>query len=380
MRKFHVFNTTFIFYVLLIMFTLLNENIRAVIYSRGYKPHEVAVGMTLLLLNFLAMNIGWKIWKFKIPNVVYEVVIILFSFIYFPIGPVIAFILLFFYRKGVDVYSKSVPIAFVYSLLIPILAFLVIGVPLFNQSLRFEFSRILGISAYLSTIAITYSNIDRRIKLVYTLMMVAIFFIGTFRSYILWITVAYLLSISKRDVKAKNTIIVGIAGIAILILSGNIEKLLVRIGFTFLTFTNLAVRGIPWGIYHGSLLFSPDPRRVVATFLGGEGRYTYLIFGQPVADFGILGIIESFLIGIMAKESEIREESLNFTISILVYSIDAGIDNRILLAIMGAILSGRVRNEEGSSPILGRIRFNSLPLLGKEELQRSNNANGKLWE
>ncbi|WP_372913458.1 hypothetical protein [Pyrococcus kukulkanii] len=137
---------------------------------------------------------------------------------------------------------------------------------------------------------------------------------------------------------------------------------------------------MPWGIYHGSLLFSPDPRRLVATFLGGEGRYTYLIFGQPVADFGILGIIESFLIGIMAKESEIREESLNFTISILVYSIDAGIDNRILLAIMGAILSGRVRNEEGSSPILGRIRFNSLPLLGKEELQRSNNANGKLWE
>lgn len=192
-----------------------------------------------------------------------------------------------------------------------------------------------------------YTDTSVRVKTLLFLVFMLLFFLGTFRSLIVLVYLAYTLDLYSRGVFRLDTRTIGISlllGLIVVWLSGSVQAILVRVGFTFLVFHNLVRLSIPYGIFHGALLFSDNPRHLVAGGLfggatGGVGNYTYFFFGQAVADFGILGLMEAFLLGfLLGGESERNPKSLAFVLSIMIYALDPGIDAVLLISILGALL------------------------------------------
>ncbi|WP_367883675.1 hypothetical protein [Thermococcus peptonophilus] len=179
-----------------------------------------------------------------------------------------------------------------------------------------------------------------------------VYFLGTFRSLLLLGYLPYLLDYTlKRKRKWGGVALFGSTLLVmVLVMSGSISALLVRIGFTFLVFHNLVRISLPWGGYfHGSVLFSEGPRALVSQLFGASTHYTYFFFGQAVADFGILGVLEAFLLGVFLRESEKEHETFVFVSSLMIYALDSGIDALILMFIVGALIFQNLRlNTKGA--------------------------------
>ena len=212
--------------------------------------------------------------------------------------------------------------------------YLFVGVPFFKYPIRFELTEVLTLSAYLFLTAIAFEQRER-IRSLYFIVSSILLFMSTFRSLLILVFLAYATPYYLSGKIRMREICLGIlVGIAVLILSGNLESLLIRVGFTFLIFENLVKISLPFGFYHGSLLLSYSPGRKIAfMFTLDRNIYSSFIFGQAVADFGIFGMVEAYLLGTILKRSENDLSSLTVVLSLLIYLIEVGID-AFVLAIM----------------------------------------------
>lgn len=226
------------------------------------------------------------------------------------------------------------------SLLIPIALYVVVGVPLVENSLRYKLVAPLVLAAILATIGITYSTISFRWKTFLLAVYTFLFFLGTFRSLVLLVYLAYFLDAYFRYPALRKFLLAfsTVPVFVIVAMSGGLEAVLIRIGFTFLVFHNLVRLSLPWGFFHGALLFGTNPRAMVASLFSASTHYTYFFFGQAIADFGVFGVVEAFFLGALLRESEKTLESFVVVLSIMLYAIDPGIDGFLLLFIIGILL------------------------------------------
>lgn len=112
-------------------------------------------------------------------------------------------------------------------------------------------------------------------------------------------------------------------------------------GFTFLIFHNIVSVSLPFGFFHGKLLLHSDPRWRIAFMFTPSGRYTYFLFGQPIADFGILGVVEAYLFGSLLRLSETDKKTASVVLATLIYALESGVDAFILsmLLLFGGVYS-----------------------------------------
>ncbi len=118
-----------------------------------------------------------------------------------------------------------------------------------------------------------------------------------------------------------------------------------RASFTYWVYETIALNSLPWGLFHGSLLVSTDPRREVARLFGrGATRYTYFIMGQPVGDFGLLAPLEALAVGVALRDSG-EGSSGALALAYLTVAVETGLDPLVLGVLLACAYVSRVRSE-----------------------------------
>lgn len=340
MRGLKIFSLGFFSYLALSLYAnYFSENLRSTIYSRGLEPSMLLLGTVYALAFFAVFALGYAS-NLKLPSSLLAAFFLVLSLHDFPVFSILAVLVLIVYWRKVNPFRLFPQSALLVALLIPLALYIALGVPLFENSLRYELVGPLVLAAVLAVIGMAYSTISLRWKTFLMAIYAVLFFLGTFRSLVLLVYLAYFLS-AYFDYPRLRKWLVGLSAVPVLVIvwmSGGMEGVLVRIGFTFLVFHNLVRLSLPWGFFHGALLFSDNPRHMVASLFGASTNYTYFFFGQPVADFGILGLIEAFLLGIFLRTSEGRRGSFVVVLSLMMYSIDPGVDAFIMLFIVATLL------------------------------------------
>lgn len=348
MRGLKIFSLAFFTYLLIALYSNYPDSrLKELIYARGFSPSMVLLGLVYALIFFLAFSSGYLVRLrskgLRVNPWFYITGIFALSFVEFPLGPLLTVLLIGAYCFHPGMRDRLPFHAIGVAIVAPLVFYLTVGIPLFNNSLRYVLVGPLVFSALLGAFGIVYTDTSVRVKTLLFLVFMLLFFLGTFRSLIVLVYLAYTLDLYSRGVFRLDTRTIGISlllGLIVVWLSGSVQAILVRVGFTFLVFHNLVRLSIPYGIFHGALLFSDNPRHLVAGLFGatGVGNYTYFFFGQAVADFGILGLMEAFLLGFLLGESERNPKSLAFVLSIMIYALDPGIDAVLLISILGALL------------------------------------------
>jgi len=343
-RGLKIFSLAFFSYLLLSLYAnYFDKNLREVIYSKGFEPSMVLLGTIFALFFFAVFALGY-LSGLRLPTWSLIALFLLLSFYNPPVAPVIALLLIIAYKLGLNPFRRYPEVVIALSLIAPLVLYARFGVPLFDKELRYTLVGPLVLLAILAAVGLSYSTLPLKWK---TLLLGAysmIFFAGTFRSLVLLVYLAYFFSVyfqypqRKRELAILSAFLLAV----ILWMSGGIEGLMIRVGFTFLVFHNLVRLSIPWGLFHGSLLLSNNPRHLVSELFGASLNYTYFFFGQAVADFGILGAIEAFFLGILLRESEGSPETLGLVLSVMIYSLDSGIDALMMIVILGAIIFERI--------------------------------------
>ena len=343
MKGLKIFSLAFFFYLSLSVYSnYFDKGLRNVIYSRGFHPSMVVLGVACALLFFGFFVVGYRA-GLKLPGWFYAALLFVISFSEYPFGPVVVAMVLvaaYFLRECfyhiLTFYSLSI------ALLVPLFFYVVFGVPFFHRSLRYELVGPLVASAFLGAAGLIYTDAPIKVKTVILALLSIVFVLGTFRSLLLLIYLAYFLDLYLRGT-FKGDLRVPLAGgiflgLLILWMSGGVDAVLIRVGFTFLVFHNIVHLSLPYGIYHGRLLLSGDPRGMIGALFGTNVHYTYFFFGQAVADFGILGVLEAFLLGLLLRDSEEDPKTSAFVLAMFIYALDPGIDNLILSFVLGATL------------------------------------------
>ncbi|AFK21779.1 hypothetical protein [Pyrococcus sp. ST04] len=109
------------------------------------------------------------------------------------------------------------------------------------------------------------------------------------------------------------------------------EVLLERPAFTYSVYEHLFQISMPWGTR--LILKNIVPGYEIAKIFGGTSRYTYSIFGQPVVDFGMFGILEGFLLGLAVRSVRKVKWAHVFMLTVLTICIEVGLDVPKLSAI-----------------------------------------------
>ncbi|NJE09749.1 hypothetical protein [Thermococcus sp. MAR1] len=216
--------------------------------------------------------------------------------------------------------------------------------PLLHPQVRYTNVRFFYLaSGYLVVSALSVRS-DFRVFLI----GLAIAIISTFRTVGLAVTIAYLLKlVQEGNLKAgaeKWLLKIGTlsAGVMALFLVryyatlhtypewklGFFETLFYRMGFTYSVYERLFEIGIPWGDL--KILISTDPKGYVGRLFGSSVVYNYTIFGQPVHDFGILGLGEGFLLGGILKDTEGTRVTEVLALTLFILMIPIGIDGFFL--------------------------------------------------
>ncbi|ACJ15794.1 hypothetical membrane protein, conserved [Thermococcus onnurineus NA1] len=341
MRGLKIFSLAFFSYLLISLYSnYFDGELRELIYAKGLSPSMLLLGVVYALAFFAVFALGYST-RFKVNPWFYALGIFVLSFLEYPLGPLLATLLIVAYYLRINVYNRFAVHALVIALLIPIGLYLVVGVPLFEKHLRYELVGPLVFSALLGALSIVYTDTSTKVKTLLFLIFTFIFFLGTFRSLIVLMYLAYVFDMYSRGIFRVDTKTLGsglLLGLLVIWLSGSIEAILIRIGFTFLVFHNLVRLSLPTGIFHGSLLFSDNPRHMIAGLFGASGNYTYFFFGQAIADFGFFGLLEAYLLGFLLRESEKNTKSFAFVLAIMIYALDPGIDAFLLIFLLGALL------------------------------------------
>ncbi|AEC51543.1 hypothetical protein PNA2_0627 [Pyrococcus sp. NA2] len=116
--------------------------------------------------------------------------------------------------------------------------------------------------------------------------------------------------------------------LAIVAISGmrgiDASEILYRPAFTYRVYETLYDIGMPFGSLF--IIGEPIPGYKVAHLFGSPNRYTYTIFGEAVADFGVFGILEGLLLGICIKSLRKKKWAHSFALTILTLGIEVGLD------------------------------------------------------
>lgn len=339
-----IFSIAFFSYLSLALYSnYLDRDLRGIVYQRGFVPSAVLLGLVVALVFFVAFVVGY-FSKLQLPTGFLILLFLVLSFHDPPVAPILALLLVAAYYIGLNPFEKFPDVALGLSLTVPVILYAVEGVPLFHWELRYKLVGPLVLLALLGAVGMSYTNLSLRTKTLLLLIYSVVFFLGTFRSLLLLGYLPYLLGYMANSDK-KSSVFALFFGALVLglvfTISGSLTALLVRVGFTFLVFHNLVRISLPGGYFHGSLLLSDNPRHLVSELFGASTNYTYFFFGQAVADFGVLGLLEAFLLGVFLRDSEADSKTLGFVCSVMIYALDSGVDALILLFIIGALIFQR---------------------------------------
>ncbi len=348
MRGLKIFGLSYFSYLLIALYAnYFNPQLRDILYSRGFVPSYLVWGTAMALLFFAVFALGY-LSDLPLPPMFIAAVALVVSLYDFPPAFLVVCLLLLAYKLDLDLLRRFSSVAIALSLAIPPILYVLNGVPLLDPSLRYELVGPLVLLALLGALGMSYSQLPLMWKTVLLGAYTVVFLLGSFRSLVALIYIVYLLDVYFTDINPlrHKTAIAGVLAALFLIvlwMSGGINVLLIRVGFTFLVFHNLVRLALPFGLFHGMLLFSDNPRYLVGQLFGTTTHYTYFFFGQAVADFGILGIIEAFFLGILLRRSEDSLDSMTLALSVMVYALDSGIDAMLLLFILAAVLFSKPR-------------------------------------
>lgn len=348
MRGLKIFSLGFFTYLFLSLYSnYFDSELRDVIYSRGFEPAMIFLGSLMAVVFFLFFYLGY-LSDWKLPTWAMLWLFFMLSFYEFPVGPLLALLLITAHTIRLDPFRRFPEVAILLSILTPLLLYARYGIPLFERQLRPVLVGPLVLLALLAVVGISYSRIPVVWKTSLLAVYTVVFFLGAFRSLLLLIYLSYLFSVyfSNPELGKKSSII-GVFFLGVIFwMSGGFSTLMIRVGFTFLVFHNLVRLSMPWGLFHGALILSSNPRHIISQLFGASTNYTYFFFGQAVADFGIFGLVEAFLLGTLLRESEASPQSLSLTLSVMLYCLDSGIDALSLLFIIGSISFERLHHEE----------------------------------
>ncbi|HDH44983.1 MAG TPA: hypothetical protein ENG66_06310 [Thermococcus sp.] len=331
---------TLAFFTYLFLMVCANIFLKEKLYATTLPFHRIATALLVAIIFWGVLALGY-LKTMRFPEWTYWLLIFILSFA-LPIYGQLAALIVFLISRKYKVFEKYAKFALLGSILSIVILYLLVGVPFFQWGLRFRLVKPLVLFAFLSGVCLTYCKLDWKIKTLTLLVLEILFFLGTFRSLMLLIFFFYVLPYYYKNKLAFKYALAAVpVFLLILYLSGSLETLLTRVGFTFLIFHNIVSVSLPFGFFHGKLLFHSDPRWRVAFMFTLNGRYTYFLFGQPIADFGVLGVIEAYLIGSLLKLSEADERTASVVLATLIYALESGIDAFLLsvLLLFGGIYS-----------------------------------------
>ncbi|MBO8174679.1 MAG: hypothetical protein H0Z18_05430 [Thermococcus sp.] len=338
MKSLKLFSLAFFIYILLTLYA--NIFLKDKLYAAELDMSRIWAASLVAILFFVFLVAGY-LKPAELPAWAYWLILLVLSFA-LPLYGAIAVAFIFLFSMKYNPFEKHAHIWLIFSIILLVSIYLFKGVPLFNWNLRFELSKILVFLAFLSGVSLVYVNWNIKFKTLAFLILEMLFFLGTFRSLMLLIFLMYILHFYFEERLTLDKICLAIpVFLLILYLSGSLEGLLVRIGFTFLIFHNLVHVSMPFGFFHGRLLLHSDPRWRVAFMFTLKNCYTYFLFGQPIADFGIFGVVEAYFVGTLLKLSERNVKTAVIVLSTLIYAIESGIDAFLLsvLLLFGALYS-----------------------------------------
>jgi len=224
-------------------------------------------------------------------------------------------IALYLNTKGLKVF-KIVLVGI--SLLLPLIPAFSGIIPILNPNTRFDPLSILYV---LSGYGIALLN-SISPNVVITLYGTALGILSMYRSVI----ALSILPLIYRDKIPWKIIGIGIVGIAIISVARGIgvSEILYRPAFTYRVYERLYEIGVPFGKLF--ILKEAIPGYKVGQLFGSPNRYTYTIFGESVADFGIFGVLEGFLLGLSIREARKEKWVHTFGLTILSLGIEVGLD------------------------------------------------------
>ena len=341
MKGLKIFSLAFFSYLILALYSnYFDKSLRELIYAKGFSSSMLFLGTAISLIFFLAMIFGY-VKPIKLDDRVLMLSIFLLSFFELPWAPPIAVILLITYWRRVNPSTLHAPLCLFSALTTLLLIYLLAGVPFFDPSLRYRLVGFLVMAAFLALVSIIYLDVPIGIKTLLLIIFEMFLFLGTFRSLMILVFLGYIFGLyfeNKLKLDVKTAVVALSVLFAVLYLSHGFKDLMIRVGFTFLVFHNIVRLSMPLGLFHGALLMSDNPRYLIGRLFGTSMHYTYFLFGQPIADFGILGIFEAYLFGVFLKLAEENPKTLALVLSLMIYVIETGMDAFILLLILSALL------------------------------------------
>ncbi|AEH25150.1 hypothetical protein [Pyrococcus yayanosii] len=306
-----------------------------------------------------SMFLGYHFAGRKVPAWVFVIPVLGIALLVGPLGflPAVSFL-------GAVVWLKKNPewftgrtelmwkILVVSALLLPLPVALMGAIPLLDPATRYSLLKLPYLaSAYLLVFALSYKP-DSRILILGLLIAL----VSTFRSSALLLLAAYVLRKGKVEGRVLGValfllLIIFLVRHVINVMTYGIwrfslfEELLYRIGFTYSVYERLFELGMPIGRLE--LLPSINPRLLVGSFFGKAREYTYTIFGQPVYDFGIFGLLESFFLGFALGRAVKNPVTGVSSLSILLVSVESGLDAFKVPAIFALAILSEVSRECG---------------------------------
>jgi len=336
-----IFSLAFFSYLFLALYSnYFDKNLSDMIYAKGFSSSMLLMGTFFSLIFFSFMILGY-LKPIRLSERALILSILLLSLFEIPWAPLVAVILVITYWRKINPSVLHAPLCLFSAIITLFIVYSVKGIPFVQPALRYKLVGFLVMSAFLGLVAIIYLKTSTKIKTLLLLLFEVLLFLGTFRSLMILIFMGYIFDLYfEGELKLDMKISLGLFAVAasVLYLSHGFERLMVRIGFTFLVFHNIVRLSIPSGIFHGRLLMSDNPRYLIGKLFGTDMHYTYFLFGQPIADFGVLGVIEAYLFGVFLKHAEENPRTTALVLSLMIYIIETGMDAFSLLLILSALL------------------------------------------
>ena len=237
-------------------------------------------------------------------------------------------------RVGSQVYASHwlwIPL-YIAGVSILLFGYLLVGNPWADRDVRVALAQPFAFSTFLMLTAACY--VDSAPIYLATLLLAGL---TSYRTYLANVVFA---TISARKVGRRFKILLLLVLLVALVGAGYVIAvsgqswrlsplgiLHYRLSSSLYTLDLIAKRSLPLGSTYGRVLLSSDPRRSIGLLiLNSTVKYTYTIYGQPLADFGLLGVVEIYILGIIIRNIWDGERLYQMAPAYLIPMIDAGID------------------------------------------------------
>ncbi|GAB6135904.1 hypothetical protein [Thermococcus prieurii] len=223
------------------------------------------------------------------------------------------------------------------------------GIPLLKPSLRYTSASV----PFLVAGDIMIGVIAARPSLGFLLVGEVIAIVGASRTVGLGVAVAYLLrlaydgKLTVEETRRRKYVILTVVLLTLAVFAaryhvtikeypgwrlGFFGTLIYRPASSYTVYERLFHMGMPLGNHE--LLFTPDPTGYVGRLFGKKVGYTYTLFGQPVYDFGVLGLIEAIILGTALRTASKNGFTGTFAFTVAILMMDIGIEGTFLAAIL----------------------------------------------